>query len=94
MSYPITAGNGLLTTAHCAFSNNRIVMAVPGNITSEFSAGPDNLIRGGAIPITSATDTIFALDFDACEAVPVSAQSTDEALLIRLLEADERKVNS
>lgn len=79
--------SGALITAHRALKYNRLVMAVPGNITSAFSAGPNNLIRAGATPITSATDAINALGFHAREAVPVSAQSPDEALLIKLLSA-------
>jgi DNA processing protein len=78
--------SGSLITAHNASRDNRIVMAVPGNITSLYSAGPNNLIRtGAATPITSTADAIVALGFHAREAVPVSAQSPDEALLIRLL---------
>ena len=77
--------SGSLITAHRALKFNRTVMAVPGNITSVYSAGPNNIIRGGAIPITSATDAIVALGFHAREAVPVSAQSPDEALVIKLL---------
>jgi DNA processing protein len=76
---------GSLITAHRALKFGRTVMAVPGNITSTYSAGPNNLIRGGATPITSAADAIVALGFHAREAVAVPAQSADEALLITLL---------
>jgi DNA processing protein len=77
--------SGALFTARDAGNLGRIIMAVPGNITSQLSIGPNNLLRTGAIPITSATDAIVALGFHAREAVPVSAQSPDEALLMRLL---------
>jgi len=80
------AKSGSLITARDAADIGRIVMAVPGNITSVFSAGPNNLIRTGAIAITSATDAIVALGFHAREAVAVPAQSADEALLLRLLD--------
>ena len=77
--------SGSLITAHRALKFGRTVMAVPGNITSVYSAGPNNLIRNGATPITSAADAIVALGFHAREAVPVSAQSAEEAMLLNLL---------
>jgi len=79
--------SGSLITAHRAAKYNRLVMAVPGNITSVYSAGPNNLIRTNiATPITSTADAIVALGFHAREAVPVSAQSPDEAKILELLE--------
>ncbi|MDB5178865.1 MAG: hypothetical protein JWN01_808 [Patescibacteria group bacterium] len=77
---------GSLITARDAKDAGRTVMAVPGNITSEFSVGPNNLIRTGAVPITSASDVIIQLGFEAREAVPVPAQSPDEAAIIKLLQ--------
>jgi len=77
--------SGALFTARDAALAGRTVMAVPGNITSQYSVGPNNLIRTGATPITSATDAIVALGFHAREVVPVSAQSAEEALLLKLL---------
>jgi DNA processing protein len=79
------ARSGTLITARDAAAAGRTIMAVPGNITSAFSAGPNNLIRTGAIPITSAADAIVALGFHAREAVPVPAASRDEAKLLKLL---------
>jgi len=77
--------SGSLITANYALQANRTVMAVPGNITSQYSAGPNNLIRNGATPITSSADAIVTLGFHAREAVPVSAQSAEEALILKLL---------
>jgi len=79
--------SGSLFTARDAAATGRIVMAVPGNITSEFSAGPNNLIRTGAIAITSAADAIVALGFHAREQIAVPAQSPDEAALLKFLAA-------
>ncbi len=56
------SGSGI--TAKQALEFNRVVMAVPGNITSLRSAGPNNLLRNGAIPITSAVDVREALGLD------------------------------
>jgi len=79
------AKSGTLITARDAKESGRTVMAVPGNITSAYSAGPNNLIRIGAVPITSVADAIVELGFHAREAVPVPAASKDEAELLKLL---------
>jgi DNA processing protein len=77
---------GSLITAGRALELQRRVMAVPGNITSPTSVGPNNLIRTGqGMAITSSTDVISELGFLAREAVPVPAQSKDEAKIVELL---------
>lgn len=55
------ARSGSLITAFQALEANRVVMAIPGNITSERSAGPNNLIRAGAVPVLSAEDILAAV---------------------------------
>lgn len=79
-------GSGALITARVAERLSRVVMAVPGNITSTSSAGTNHLIRTkNAQLIMSPSDVIVALGFDAREPVPVSAKSREEALVSRLL---------
>ncbi len=53
--------SGSLITAQLALSQDREVMAVPGNVTSELSAGPNGLIREGARPVASWEDVAEAL---------------------------------
>lgn len=48
--------SGALITARLALENGREVLAVPGSIFSELSAGPNLLINQGAAPINSAND--------------------------------------
>lgn len=53
--------SGSLHTARFALEQGKTVMAVPGNITSAVSEGCNNLIKSGAIPVTTAEDIFFAL---------------------------------
>lgn len=55
--------SGTLITARLGTEYNKIVGAVPGNITSPNSAGTNFLIKLGAVPITSVDDIIQELGF-------------------------------
>jgi DNA processing protein len=59
--------SGSLHTARFALEQGKTVMAVPGNITSPFSEGCNNLIKSGAIPVTSVDDVLFALKINRPE---------------------------
>lgn len=48
--------SGALITAHDAIRFGRPVFAVPGQITSSLSKGTNNLIKGGATPVSSVYD--------------------------------------
>ncbi len=48
--------SGSLITARSAMESGRTVYAVPGSIHSPLSEGPNNLIKMGATPVTSAED--------------------------------------
>ena len=54
--------SGTQITANFALEQNKIVMAIPGEIYSENSGGTNNLIRAGAEVITSADDVLNALN--------------------------------
>ena len=53
--------SGTMHTAQSALTENRELFAVPGPITSPVSAGPNCLLRDGAIPILSEEDLLHAL---------------------------------
>jgi DNA processing protein len=53
--------SGALLTVQHAIDQNREVFAVPGNINSAASAGTNELLKQGAIPVTSPADVLLAL---------------------------------
>jgi len=56
--------SGALITADFAEQDSRIVMAVPGNLDQNNSIGCNELIKQGALPITSYQDIFLALGLD------------------------------
>lgn len=52
------AKSGTLNTASHALEQGKEIFVIPGNITSPLSAGCNQLIRQGAIPVTSPEDII------------------------------------
>jgi DNA processing protein len=76
--------SGTLITARLATEYNRDVLAVPGNISSPLSQGPNLLIRLGATPITEEKDLLEALGFE-----PADLETRN---LFEDLEDDEKKI--
>jgi len=85
----ITEANEESGTGHTvrfAQEQNKIVMAVPGNITSKRSAGTNNLLRQGAKVVTSASDVLAELGFKSgINLKPIKAASREEGILIDLM---------
>lgn len=81
------AHSGALITANFGLEQNRLVMAVPGNITSPFSEGANNLLKAGAAPVSSAADVLAALDMavPTLKAKIAKPASKDEAIILELL---------
>jgi DNA processing protein len=77
--------SGALITADFALEEGRDVFAVPGEITSRLSDGPNALLRLGAIPLTRTTDVLehFGLEPEPPEPVAVSADSATVLAALR-----------
>ncbi len=78
--------SGSLHTANFALELGKPVLAVPGNITSEMSKGTNNLIKVGAVPVTSTQSILDALNW---QTPLVSRQlildTTEEQTIVDLL---------
>ncbi len=57
--------SGALITAELAAEQGREVMAVPGNIDSQYNLGSNKLIKEGAIPVISVSDVLDALGLNS-----------------------------
>ena len=77
--------SGALITAECAVEYNRDVLAVPGSIFSAKSAGANNLIKRGAIPITSPGDIRKVLGFEETSNISKGNFSDSEQNILELL---------
>lgn len=84
--------SGSLITARCAIEQGKPVFAVPGPITSDFSAGPNELLKLGAQPLTSAQDILDYLDIkknsnfdDKSNFFSYQPQNETEKLILNLL---------
>ncbi len=78
--------SGTMHTVAFALDQGKTVMAVPGNITSELSQGTNNLIKTGALPVTSPQDILEALgvgeQLQMDEILPANEQ---EAAILNLM---------
>lgn len=76
--------SGTLHTADFALDQGKEVLVVPGNITSPTSAGTNNLIKGGATPVTCVEDIFHALGIDdgrTGKQAPKSSNPNEQVLL-------------
>ncbi|HZQ81708.1 MAG TPA: DNA-processing protein DprA [Gaiellaceae bacterium] len=78
--------SGALITADLALDEGREVFAVPGEITSQLSAGTNALLRLGATPVTCVGDVLSALGIEPAPAEPVALD--DRLARVRAAVAD------
>jgi DNA processing protein len=84
--------SGTMITARMAIEYNREVLAVPGSIFSVHSEGPRELIKQGAVPISSAVDITDVLGITEYSIKEVSKSlfdscSGEEKEILDLLES-------
>jgi len=79
------ARSGALITARLAMEEGREVLAVPGNILSKLSVGPNTLLRVGARPLLTPRDVFDAI---GCEP-PAEAETTIDQGLMPFIGAGE-----
>lgn len=79
--------SGSLNTANHALQQGKDVMVIPGNITSLLSAGTNNLIKTGAMPITSAQDVldVFGIQNTLSYSEDIVANNPEEHTILLLL---------
>lgn len=82
--------SGTLHTASFALEQGRTVLAVPGNITSQFSRGTNQLIAKGATPALTVSDLLREFGKTGPRKVVVpKADNKEEAIILQLLAQNE-----
>lgn len=84
--------SGTLHTANFALEQNRNVYAVPGPIYNEMAYGPNNLIKNGAKPVSSAQDILddFGIETEVHNVVP---ENENERMIFEALKSEPKHID-
>lgn len=89
--------SGTIITSKFALEQNREVFAVPGSIYSTVSAGTNQLIKEGAIPVTCSSDILSALDLSAAtfyiENKKIIPETDEEKSILSFLTLEARHID-
>jgi len=89
--------SGALITTKYALDQNREVFAVPGNVYSQNSQGPNFLIKLGAKTVTVASDILEILNLQQAHnfktALKIIPENETEKILLDLLDAEPLPVD-
>jgi DNA processing protein len=89
--------SGALITSRAAIESNRDVLAVPGNIYSTNTAGTNNLIKMGAICVTSADDVLEVLNLrevsDSVGKKEIVAEGETEEKILSVISSEPVHIN-
>jgi DNA processing protein len=77
--------SGTSNTVSYALELGIPVLAVPGNITSPYSAGTNNLIKMGAAVVTSYKDVLESLNLTDQETTEIRGSTDTEIAILQLL---------
>lgn len=81
--------SGTMHTARFALEQGKDVLAVPGNITSQTSAGTNNLIKSGATPASCTQDVLDILGLArSTTRAAVRGSTATEQLILDLLQQE------
>lgn len=79
--------SGALITAYAALDQNREIFAVPGPINHPNAWGPNDLIKRGAIPVTTAEDILNVLPIAPISApIPLKKNEAQDTAALSPLE--------
>ena len=86
--------SGVLNTVKWAVEMGKDVMVIPGNIFSPKSSGTNQLIKDGAIPVTSAEDILEYLNLTGIETGKREIKlSCEEEKILKHIEAEPKHVD-
>lgn len=89
--------SGTLITANHALDQNRTVFAVPGPIYSPQSQGPNNLLKMGAKPATTAEDILDDLNLQTLpqqqQTAATFGDNKEETALLKLIAYEPISIN-